>query len=110
LAEPPPPQVKPGVVQSGQGSCLPHPSPTLPQYDPPGCVHASGVHASPETMQMLFVSQVMPAGHVPQSILPWQPSPMTPQYVAASLWQLTGVHSLANTASEGDRGVESSVE
>jgi len=46
LEVPPPPQVNP-PAQSAHMSCLPHPSPMLPQYVPPGWAHFSAVQASP---------------------------------------------------------------
>jgi hypothetical protein len=61
----------------------------LPQYCPPACAQATGVQFGlPHTLGT-FAPHVVPEAQVlPQSTLSPQPSPMTPQYVAAPSWQL----------------------
>jgi hypothetical protein len=73
---PAPPQVS-GAVQLPHSSNDPQPSPMVPQYWPPvGGLQVAG--AQNVGMQMPEL-QVCPAPHTPQSRLPPQRSPMTPQ-------------------------------
>jgi hypothetical protein len=55
----------------------PQPSPTVPQYLPVATVHSRGVHPAPDTHSP--PSHCWPVGHIPQSSVPAQPLPMTPQ-------------------------------
>ena len=59
-----------------QSIARPQPSPTLPQYLPVGSMQASGVQF--ETTQ-IPPSHIWPVGQLPQSSMPKQPLPMTPQ-------------------------------
>jgi hypothetical protein len=74
----------------------PQPFPTMPQYCPLACMQLGGVHApesggKPHTLSMPAPPQVSFGGHPPQSILPPQPSPMTPQYLPFAFVQLAAV-------------------
>jgi hypothetical protein len=78
-----PPQVNP-PEQPPQSILPPQPSPTMPQYLPFGWSHFVGVQApessaAPHTPGVPAPPQLWPVGQLPQSILPPQPSPTTPQ-------------------------------
>src|SRR5262245_53348021 len=104
---PPPPQVSP-AGQAPQSRVPPQPSPTIPQYLPPGGVQVTAWHIPPPVPQTLATPpppQVSVPERPPQSIRRPQPSPIMPQYLPPSCWQATGMqlvgsgaHTLAVTA------------
>src|SRR5262245_25306198 len=64
-------------AQPPQSMARPQPFPTVPQYFPVATWQASGWHSRPATHTPR--SQISLPGHEPQSMVPRQPSPMTPQ-------------------------------
>ena len=66
--------------QAPQSSECSQPSPIVPQYWPPWNVHDIGVQLGLPQIPCTFAPQAWPAGQVlPQSTMPPQPSPTTPQ-------------------------------
>src|SRR5207237_1295558 len=92
---PAPPQDKP-PGHAPQSMRPPQPLPTMPQYWPFAWTQLGGVQApesgaKPHTLSMPAPPHVCAPGHEPQSILPPQPSPTTPQYWPLACMQLCGV-------------------
>jgi hypothetical protein len=59
----------------------------------------------PQRFAMPLVPQASPAGHPPQSILPPQPSPTTPQYLPFAGEQLVCAHAPESAAAPHTFGV-----
>src|SRR5438105_2875133 len=73
---------------------LPQPSPTIPQYWPPGCWQMTDSQAAaggaPPAGGAPAPPLPAPARQPPQSMLLPQPSPILPQYLPPACWQTRG--------------------